>query len=64
LKYSETFSKYKQTKVGLPQGAVISTTLFNVYINDLPNIVRNTKTNIRMYANDIVIWTSTKNNAK
>ena len=34
VKNGETFSKYKQTKVGLPQGAVTSTTLFNVYIND------------------------------
>ena len=46
VKYGETFPKYKQTKVGLPQGAVTSTTLSNAYINDLPNIVRNTKTNI------------------
>jgi hypothetical protein len=64
VKYGETFSKYKQTKVGLPQGAVTSTTLFNVYINDLPNIVRNAKTNIGMYADDVVTWASTKNNVK
>ena len=64
VKYGETFSKYKQTKVGLSQRAVTSTTLFNDYINDLPHIVRNTKTNIRMYADDVVIWASTKNNAK
>jgi retron-type reverse transcriptase len=63
VKYGKTFSEYKQTKVGLPQGTVTSTTLFNVYI-DLPNTVRNTKTNIEMYADDGVIWTSTKNNAK
>ena len=61
--YGKTFSKYKQTKVGLPQGAVTSTTLFNAYINNLPNIARNTKTNIGTYADD-VIWASIKNNAK
>jgi hypothetical protein len=27
--------KYKQSKIGLPQGVVSSTTLFKVYINDL-----------------------------
>jgi len=43
---------------------VTSTTLFNAHINDLPNIVRNTKTNIGMYADNVVIWASTKNNAK
>ena len=64
VKYGETFSKYKQRKVGLPQGAVTSTTLFNTYINDLPNIVRNTNINMGMYADDVVIWASTKNNAK
>jgi hypothetical protein len=63
-KYGETFSNYKQTKVGLRQGAVTSTTLLNVYINDLPNTVTNNKINIGMYADDVVIWTSTKNNAK
>jgi len=64
VRYGETSSKYKQTRVGLPQGAVTSTTLFNAYINDLPNTVKNNKTNIGIYANDVVIWTSTKNNAK
>jgi hypothetical protein len=64
VKYGETFSKYKQTRVGLPQGAVTSTTLFNAYINDLPNTLKNNKINIGMYADDVVIWTSTKNNAK
>jgi retron-type reverse transcriptase len=63
-KYGETFSKYKQTRVGLPQGAVTSTTLFNAYINNLPNTLKNNKINIGMYADDVVIWTSTKNNAK
>ena len=41
-----------------------NTTLFNAYINDLPNIVRITKTNMGMYADDVVMWASTKNNAK
>jgi len=41
--YGETSSKYKQTRVGLPQEAVTSTTLFNAYINDLPNTVKTTK---------------------
>jgi len=64
VKNGETSSKYKQTTVGMPQGAVTSTTLFNAYINDLPNTVKNNKTNTGMYANDVVIWLSTKNNTK
>jgi hypothetical protein len=45
------FSKYKQTKRGLPQGAATSTTLFNVMINDLPAWSA-------LVAEDLVIWTS------
>jgi len=46
VKYGETCSKYKQTRVGLPQGAVTSTTLIIAYINDLPNTAKNYKTNM------------------
>jgi hypothetical protein len=35
-KIENNLSKYKQTRRRLPQGAVTSTTLFNVMINDLP----------------------------
>jgi hypothetical protein len=54
VKYGETFSKYKQTKVGLPQGAVTSTTLFSAHINGLPNTVTNNKINIGMYTDDVI----------
>mgnify|MGYP000415626391 CR=1 FL=1 len=58
-------SPYKQTRTGLPQGAVSSTTLFNVYVNDLPNELKSIK-NIKcaMFADDIVIWTTCKNSAR
>jgi len=35
VKYGEEYSKNKILQTGLPQGAVISCTLFNIYINDL-----------------------------
>ena len=41
-----------------------STTLFNACNNGPLNSVKNTKTNIGMYADDVVTWASTKNNAK
>jgi hypothetical protein len=58
-KFGNNLSKYKQTRRGLPQGAVTSTTLFNVMINDLSARLGEIK-NIKsaLFADDLVIWTS------
>jgi ribonuclease HI len=58
-KFENKLSKYKQIRRGLPQGAVTSTTLFNVMINDLPTQLEKIK-NVRsaLFADDLVIWTS------
>jgi hypothetical protein len=58
-KFKNNLSKYKQTRRGLPQGAVTSTTLFNVMINDLPAQLGEIK-NIKsaLFADGLVIWTS------
>ena len=65
-KYKNKISKYKQTHHGLPQGAVLSTTLFNVYINDLPDTIEKSNMKTALYADDLVMWTSTnkKNSSK
>jgi retron-type reverse transcriptase len=61
-KYNNCISTYKQTKTGLPQGAVTSTTLFNIYINDLPERSKSVNgIQTCMFADDVVIWTKTKN---
>jgi hypothetical protein len=56
-KFENNLSKYKQTRRGLPQGAVTSTTtLFNVRINDLParlGKIKNIK--LALFADDLVI---------
>jgi hypothetical protein len=49
-------SKYEQSRRGLPQGAVTSTTLFNVMISDLPaqpGEIKNCKS--AFFADDLVI---------
>jgi retron-type reverse transcriptase len=58
-KFENNLSKYKQTRRGLPQGAVTSTILFNVMINDLTARLCEIK-NIKLvlFADDLVIWTS------
>jgi hypothetical protein len=58
-KFENNFSKYKQTRRGLPQGAATNTTLFNVMINNLPaqlGKIKNMKS--ALFADDLVIWTS------
>ncbi|KAI5728792.1 hypothetical protein M8J77_021201 [Diaphorina citri] len=44
-RYSDSLSSYKQTHAGLPQGAVTSTTLFNVFVNDLLQTLEKTGDN-------------------
>ena len=52
--------------MGLPQGAVTSCSLFNVYINDLiDKITMHDGVNALMYADYLVLWTTVpKRNAK
>ena len=58
--YNNKTSTQRQFKTGVPQGGVLSPTLFNIYTSDIPSPPPNIK--ITVYADDITMTsTDTKN---
>ena len=60
VKMGEVFSEEKQQEMGVPQGSVLSVTLFNIKIS---NIVKNIKsgTNCALYVDDFLICYRARN---
>ena len=54
-------SRYRETKVGMPQGSLLSGFFFIIYVNDLPSRLNCTTI---MYADDTTIISSGGNNVK
>ena len=71
LIFHELLSPKFTSNTGVKQGDTLSTILFNLYINDLPNIfksdksdpisIENTQINCLKYADDLIIMSTSKN---
>jgi len=55
--YEGTTSSKRTLEEGLPQGSALNCTLFLIFINDLPSLI---KVNKPLFADDLVIWTTEK----
>ena len=47
-------TEFKHIKCGVPQGAVLSPTLFSIYINDIPTMFDKNKAYSLLFADDLV----------
>ena len=76
LSYNQNISTPFKTTLGLKQGDILSTTFFNLFINDLPMILENQKTHLEedknpdlfktrisslLFADDLAIFSLTQN---
>lgn len=65
VRYGNATSKIYILQTGLPQGAVSSCSLFNVYIDDLILSLKAVGVECLLFAGDLVIWTQVaKKNAR
>ncbi|UYV68862.1 hypothetical protein LAZ67_6001315 [Cordylochernes scorpioides] len=60
VKYNGTLSKTFKLYQGLPQGSILSPTLFTLFIAGIEEKFSN-KTNIGLFADDIILWSSNTN---
>ena len=60
VKIQDHTSRCHTLKEGVPQGSVLSPTLFSIYINDVQKTIPK-GVNAALYADDLAIWTTEEN---
>ena len=55
VKVENAYSSFRSLEMGIPQGSVISPTLFNILLSDLPKQVTKNVTVVQ-YADDLCLW--------
>ena len=58
VSFQNELSRIRNFPNGVPQGSVLSPTLFNLYMHNMPTPEPHTKTNMASYADDITITTT------
>ena len=55
---NNTYSDFRSTNIGIPQGSIIAPLLFSILLHDLPSVIQK-DFNLVQYADDICIWLNT-----
>lgn len=58
VKLGSHFSDWISTHRGVPQGSVLSPTLFNIMLMDLPNVITDPSVHTAIFADDVALWCS------
>ena len=61
IQINESKSELREIKAGIPQGGCLSAMLFAIFINDIARELKKIKVNFGLFADDISIWSHSKN---